>query len=125
MRWYVKAIKNYANFNGRARRKEYWMFRLFSVLFAILVGILDFPLFSSAHTNESFRLFSLLFALFSFLPSIAVTIRRLHDLDKSGGWYFISFIPLIGPILMLVLMCTEGTTGPNQYGEDPKTEIIE
>ncbi|EDP95645.1 DUF805 domain-containing protein [Kordia algicida OT-1] len=122
MEWYLKVVRdNYANFEGRARRQEYWMFVLFNFLIIIglyvIVGIL-------AIMSESLMalgaILVIIYALGVLIPSIAVVVRRLHDTGNSGWMYLISFIPLIGPIWLLVLMCTEGQVGPNQYGPDPK-----
>lgn len=113
MQWYIKCLKNYVAFSGRARRKEYWMFVLFNIIFAAVVGTLD----SLLKTNF---IISSLYSLVILLPSLAVLVRRLHDIGKSGGWIFIVFIPLVGGIWLLVLLCKEGNPGPNQYGDNPK-----
>ena len=114
MEWYLRVVKdNYGNFAGRARRKEYWMFALFNVLFIIAAVIVDLIL-------GTLPLIYVLYALAMIIPGIAVTVRRLHDVGKSGWWYFIVLIPLIGAIWMLVLLCTDGTPGPNGYGPSPK-----
>ena len=123
MEWFLKVVRdNYANFEGRARRKEYWMFTLYNL---IIMFVLYIPLIlgavmeSEALTFIGLGLFSI-YALAVLVPSIAVVVRRLHDQDKSGWYYFIGLIPFIGGIWLLVLMVTEGTAGSNQYGEDPK-----
>ncbi len=130
MSWYIKAIKSYADFSGRARRKEYWMFYLFNsiIAFALYLLMLLFMVTSSAFESNVIMIPSLIisllmgvYGLFIFIPSLAVLVRRLHDQDKSGAWVFISFVPFIGGIWLLVLTCMEGTPGPNQYGDDPKT----
>lgn len=114
MEWYLRVVKdNYANFNGRARRKEYWMFFLFNMLFAIVTVIIDFIL-------GTFLLIYAIYVLALIIPSIAVTIRRLHDIGKSGWWYFILLVPFIGAIWLLVLLCTDGNPGDNSYGPSPK-----
>jgi uncharacterized membrane protein YhaH (DUF805 family) len=108
MQYFIKCIKQYADFNGRARRKEYWMFTLFfMIIYYAVIGIGAFM--------QSGLLLGLggLFALGLLLPSIGVAVRRMHDVDKSG-WF------ILIPIYNLILACTEGTPGPNQYGEDPK-----
>jgi uncharacterized membrane protein YhaH (DUF805 family) len=103
--YFFDVLKNYAKFDGRARRAEYWYFVLFSTLvsfgLAILGGILKFPLLST------------LYSLAILLPSLGVGIRRMHDVEKSG-WF------LLIPFYNLYLACIEGTTGPNSYGADPK-----
>lgn len=128
MEWYLKVVRdNYANFEGRARRQEYWMFVLFNFIFTLVLYI---PLIIGAvMENETIMYIGIgllvVYILAMFVPSLAVIVRRLHDQDKSGMYYFVSFIPFIGGIWLLVLMITEGTKGSNQYGEDPKAiEII-
>lgn len=137
MKWYIHCIKNYANFKGRARRKEFWMFILFNIIFGIAISILDRILgtvytidysemyrniegFNNMNFTYSFGYLYLLYNLIIILPALAVAIRRLHDVGKSGWWYFISFIPFIGFIWFIVLMCTAGNTYENEYGPDPK-----
>lgn len=114
MHYYTDVLKKYADFSGRARRQEFWMFTLFNFAAMIVLIILDFAL-------GTYPLFFGIYALATFLPNLAVTVRRLHDLGKSGWWWFISLIPfLIGPIWMIVLTATEGQPNPNQYGPSPK-----
>jgi uncharacterized membrane protein YhaH (DUF805 family) len=107
MNWYLKVLQNYATFSGRARRKEYWMFVLFNMIVSIVIniiaGLIRFPLLGS------------LYSLAVLLPSIAVGVRRMHDCGKSG-WF------ILIPIYNLVLACTEGDQGENEYGPDPKSE---
>ncbi|WP_405251450.1 DUF805 domain-containing protein [Dokdonia sp. Asnod3-C12] len=128
MKWYLKVVRdNYANFEGRARREEYWMFALFNVIFVVLSYI---PFIAGAvmESEELMMIGGLLLFLYIvalFIPSIAVVVRRLHDQGKSGTWYFIGFVPFIGGIWLLILMATEGTHGPNQYGPDPKGDLIQ
>ncbi|WP_299679263.1 DUF805 domain-containing protein [uncultured Dokdonia sp.] len=123
MEWYLKVVRdNYANFDGRARRQEYWMFVLFNLLITLALYI---PVIIGAAMESPTIMYIgiglvVIYALAVFVPSLAVVVRRLHDQGKSGWHYFIAFIPLIGGIWMLILMATEGTHGPNQYGEDPK-----
>ncbi len=114
MEWYLRVVKdNYANFNGRARRKEYWMFFLFNLLFAFVVAIVDYLL-------GTFPAIYLIYMVAMIIPGIAVSLRRLHDIGKSGWWFLIAFIPVIGGIWLLVLVCTDGTPGENNYGPSPK-----
>lgn len=115
MEWYLKVVKdNYANATGRARRKEYWMFFLFNMIFAIVAFIIDLLL----GTKTPLIFFAYLLAMIT--PSIAVAIRRLHDIGKNGWWYCISFIPIVGDIWLLVLLCKAGNPGDNLYGPSPK-----
>lgn len=119
-KWYKKVVaENYLNFSGRARRSEYWYFVLFNMIFAILAMVLDNALGLNIDPAPYGWLY-LLYGLAVFLPGIAVAVRRLHDVNKSGWYLLIAFIPLIGGIWLIVLFCTEGTTGRNSYGEDPK-----
>ena len=119
MNWYLKALKNYAVFSGRARRKEYWMFVLFNAIFFIIAIILDNVL-GTAIENVGYGLFYFLYFLAVLIPSLAVAIRRLHDVGKSGWFLLISLIPIIGAIWLLVLLCTKGDAGENKYGANPK-----
>jgi uncharacterized membrane protein YhaH (DUF805 family) len=119
MDWYMKVIRNYAGFSGRARRKEFWMFVLFNFLFAIGALILDNVLGLTMKPMPYGAIY-LLYTLAVLLPSLAVAVRRLHDLGKSGWMLFISLIPVAGAIWLLVLYLTDGTRGTNKYGPDPK-----
>ncbi|MEJ6950107.1 DUF805 domain-containing protein [Natronospora cellulosivora (SeqCode)] len=116
MNWYIKVIKNYAEFSGRARRTEYWMFFLFDMIFTFIASILDTIVFGAP------SVFLFLYTLFTIIPFLAVTVRRLHDTNRSGWYYFVQLIPFIGVIWYLILLCLEGTNGPNSYGEDPKNQ---
>lgn len=118
MEYYKKVLNHYADFTGRARRKEYWMFVLVNFLVMMVVGIIS-GLLSTAFSSEvPFVLFYGAYSLAILVPTLAVTVRRLHDIGKSGWMYFVGLIPLIGGIWLLVLLVTEGNHGPNQYGED-------
>lgn len=122
MNSYLSALKKYAVFNGRARRKEYWMFFLFNTIFAIVAMVLD----NLLHLNIGPLSYGYIYAIYVLailLPSLSVLVRRLHDIGKSGLWVFIGLIPLIGGIWLFVLICLEGTSGTNKYGEDPKQVI--
>lgn len=124
MNWYLKVIRQYADFSGRARRKEYWMFVLFNLIFAILAFLLDVILAKVMETSF-FGIFYGLYCLFVSIPGLAVAVRRLHDTGRSGWWILISLIPIIGGIWYFVLMVTEGDQGENQYGESPKQRTSE
>ncbi len=113
MNEYVKVMKSWKDFSGRARRREFWMFVLFCAIFAIVASIID----AIIGTNG---LIGGLFILIVIVPSIAVSVRRLHDVGKSGWWYFINFIPLIGGLWFLYLTILEGQQGTNEYGPNPK-----
>ncbi|MEU7600558.1 DUF805 domain-containing protein [Streptomyces sp. NPDC040724] len=113
MNYYVDVLKKYTVFSGRARRQEYWMFFLFNVAALIVVSILDAVLGTSPWLYA-------LYALGTLLPNLAVTVRRLHDTGKSGWWFLISFVPLVGFIWLIVLLATAGNDQPNEYGVNPK-----
>ena len=118
--WYKKVVfENYANFNGRARRSEYWYFALMNLIILIIAAVLDSTLGFNFSPLPYGYLYALV-ALATFIPGLAVAVRRLHDVGKSGWFYFIILIPLVGAIWLLVLFFTEGNQGDNQYGSDPK-----
>ncbi|MCS4433901.1 DUF805 domain-containing protein [Aquiflexum gelatinilyticum] len=119
MDYFISAMKNYATFTGRARRSEYWFFYLFYFIFLVLAVILDNLL---GITIEDTGIGPLYFVsiLAMIIPGLAVTVRRLHDVGKSGWFYFIVLIPIIGSIWLLVLMVTDGQPGRNKYGKNPK-----
>ena len=112
MEYFIGAFKNYANFNGRARRKEYWMFVLFNVIVAFVIGIIA----GIIH----FSWLSTLYSLAVLCPSLALCFRRLHDIGKRGVWILVSLIPQGGWMWMLILLCKDSDPGANQYGENPK-----
>lgn len=120
--YYLDAFRyNYANFNGRARRSEYWYFQLFNIIILIALLMLGGGFSYGAEGGSGLGMTPyFIYALASFIPNLALVVRRLHDVGKSGWFLLISLIPLIGVIWLFILYCTEGTTGPNQYGEDPK-----
>jgi uncharacterized membrane protein YhaH (DUF805 family) len=122
MNWYLTVLKKYAEFNGRARRKEYWMFALFNIIFLILAMILD-NVFGTAIKGVGYGLFYFLYALAVLIPGLAVSVRRLHDVGKSGWMLLIALIPIIGAIILLVLMVTDSNPGENKYGPNPKGNI--
>jgi len=118
MHYYFEALKKYAVFSGRSRRKEYWIFSLFNIIISIVLGFTEAALGMSGEMGMG--IISIIYALFVFLPGLAVTVRRLHDTNRSGWWIFISLIPLIGAIVLLVFMVTDSNEGDNNFGSDPK-----
>jgi uncharacterized membrane protein YhaH (DUF805 family) len=117
MNWMVLPLRRYAEFSGRSRRKEYWMFVLFNIIVGIVTTALDALLgFDFGATGPLNALASL--AL--LVPGIAVAVRRLHDTDRSGWWFLLIFVPILGWIALLVFYCLDGTRGPNRFGPDPK-----
>jgi len=119
MNWYIKVLKEYANFNGRARRKEYWMFVLFNFIFCIVAMILD-NIFGTTFSILPYGFVYLLYCLAVLIPGLAVAVRRLHDIGKSGWYILVSLIPIAGGIWLLVLLCTDSNMGENEYGANPK-----
>ncbi len=113
MEWYLKVLKQYADFNGRARRKEFWMFVLFNAIVSVILTTIDAML-------GTYGALSGIYGLAIFIPSLAVSVRRLHDIGKSGWMILVALIPVIGFIWLLVLYIMEGTPGENQYGANPK-----
>ena len=105
----------YATFSGRAARSEYWWFALFSFVASLILTVIDIMLFG----NESLMSIDLIFSLAILVPSIAVGVRRLHDLGRSGWWLLIILIPLIGILILLFFFVQKGTDGPNEHGADP------
>ena len=123
MNWYLKCLKQYADFSGRSRRKEYWMFVLFNMIFAIVATIID-NVVGTANPELGYGVFYGLYVLAVFIPGLAVAVRRLHDVGKSGWMILIALIPLIGAIWLLVLMVTDSNPGENQYGQNPKEVTV-
>lgn len=125
MEWYLKVIRdNYANFEGRARRTEYWMFTLIHIIIIFALAFMSGFLADTGLEMLPLIVIGIYF-LATFIPTLAVTVRRLHDTGKSGWYYLMSFIPYVGGIIMLVFCATEGNRGPNQYGADPKMPEFE
>lgn len=108
MNYYLTVLKKYAEFNGRARRSEYWYFALFNGLISVALSLL-----AEATGSAMMNYLYVLYSLAVLIPGIAVSVRRMHDVNKSG-WF------ILIPIYNLILACTAGTVGPNQYGSDPK-----
>jgi len=114
MNYYIEVIKKYAVFTGRARRSEYWYFVLFNFLAAIVV------VFLGGLFNDRDQTLYRLYVLAMFLPALGVTIRRLHDIGKSGWWILFVLVPVVGAIFVIVWEATEGQPGSNKYGPNPK-----
>jgi uncharacterized membrane protein YhaH (DUF805 family) len=134
MEWAILPLRRYAEFSGRSRPKEYWMFVLFVAVTMLVLTFVDSALglggtserylsrgpmgFAMGFSNSG-GLLTALFALGVLVPSIAVGVRRLHDTDRSGWWLLIGLVPLIGTIVLLVFLISGGTRGPNRFGADP------
>ncbi|WP_432947392.1 DUF805 domain-containing protein [Kribbella sp. CA-253562] len=119
MHWYLDVLKKYVVFSGRARRKEFWMFTLFNVIISIVLSAIDRMIGTD---SSGTGLLGGIYSLLVLLPSLAVTVRRLHDTDRSGWWILIGLIPIIGWIVLLVFEVQEGTAGDNSHGPDPKAQ---
>lgn len=113
MNWYLVVLSKYVDFGGRARRMEFWMFSLFNIIFTLLAGILDYAL----GTNETIEF---VYSLAIFLPSLAVLVRRLHDVGKSGWMLLFTLIPIIGQAWLIAMLCSDGDHGWNEWGSNPK-----
>jgi len=115
------SLARYASFGGRARRSEYWYFTLLHLL-AILLAMVVSYLAMLAIPALGFILYSIVI-FGTLLPHLAVSVRRLHDVNRTGWWYLFGIVPLLGAIVLLVWFCTDGTRGPNRFGADPKAQF--
>jgi uncharacterized membrane protein YhaH (DUF805 family) len=125
--WWKKVVfKNYANFQGRARRSEYWYYALFNVILILPLYVIAMIGLVSEITALSIvgGLGYIVILLGTFIPSLAAVVRRLHDVGRSGWYYFIALIPIAGVIILIVWLFTEGNRGANEYGDDPKNPGI-
>ena len=118
MNWYLKVLKQYGDCSGRARRKEFWMFILFNTIIVMILGFIEGVADINPTSDDS--ILGSCYQLAILIPSIAVGVRRLHDVGKSGWMMIIVFIPLIGAIWLIVLMVTDSNPGVNEYGANPK-----
>ena len=112
MDWYIGVLKNYVGFGGRARRQEYWMFTLISVVISIVLAIIDLVIGTSIP--------GYIYSLAVLLPTLAVTFRRLHDTGRSAWWILLGVIPLIGTIIVIVFLASDSQPGENKFGASPK-----
>lgn len=123
--YYKEALRKYADFSGRASVREFWMFVVGNLIIGFIggIGVLILAILIGL-SSRNYYLGALVYiilvggyGLYIIIPSISITVRRLHDQDKSGAFYFITFIPYIGPIIILIFMCLQGNSGVNQYGD--------
>lgn len=117
MHWYIDGFKNFGNFEGRARRQEYWMFMLFNYLVMIAISLMEILLPFLAFLR-------LIYGLAVIIPDLSVTIRRLHDTGKTGWYYLVLLIPIVGFFWLLILLCTDSDLDNNQYGPNPKNKAM-
>lgn len=115
MQWYLKVLKNYVGFQGRARRKEYWMFVLFNVIISLVLSLVIGLINQTVGTVLNY-----VYSLAVLLPSLAVAVRRLHDTGRSGWMILLGLIPLVGGIILIVFMCQD-SQDENKYGSNPKS----
>ncbi|HEX8367181.1 MAG TPA: DUF805 domain-containing protein [Pyrinomonadaceae bacterium] len=123
MNWYFEVFRKFADFSGRARRKEYWMFVLFNLIISIVLTFADRAL-GLVSRDGGTGLLGGIYTLVVLIPGIAVAVRRLHDTGRSGWWMLISLIPCIGGIVLLVFMVADSDAGTNEYGPNPKEDMM-
>jgi len=120
MNWYLEALRKFTDFNGRASRQEYWYFVLFNILISLGLGLVD-RVTGSFDPMSGVGLLGGLYGLAILLPGLAVSIRRLHDTDRSGWWVLLPLIPIIGGLIFLYFLVLDSSQGRNAYGESPKS----
>ena len=120
MNYYIDCLtKKYACFSGRARRQEYWLFVLFNIIAGIIVGVISGVLVSVTNVT-AFAFLGMIYNLAVLIPGFAVFVRRMHDIGRSGWWWLIAFIPLIGVLVLFIFCCLDSQPGDNDYGPNPK-----
>ncbi len=119
MNWFLTALKKYAVFSGRSRRREYWYFGLFYLIFYAVLAIVD-AITGSFDFGSGMGIFSGILTLALLIPSLSVTVRRLHDTGRSGWWILLALIPLIGFIILIVFLAQDSEAGANRFGPNPK-----
>ena len=124
MKYYLAAFKKYGVFEGRARRKEFWFFMLInSIIYGALTGFGALIIGLNTGVAISPMIPAIIYFAATLLPGISVTVRRLHDIGKPGWFYLLHFIPTLGTIALLILLCFDGNIGPNAYGDDPLNRV--
>ena len=119
MNWYFEALKMYAVFQGRARRKEYWYFILFNIIVSTALAFLD-RMTGTFVADTGFGILSAIYTLAVIIPGIAVSVRRLHDTNRSGWWFLITIVPILGFFVFLYFMVLNSDQETNKYGPSPK-----
>jgi uncharacterized membrane protein YhaH (DUF805 family) len=115
--WYIYVLKHYAQFHGRARRREYWMYILVNLVVTAVLYAID--------NADNLSSVSLIYSLATIIPTFAVGSRRLHDTGRSGWWQLLYLIPIVGSIVVIVMMCLDSKPGDNKYGPNPKHRMAE
>lgn len=123
MKWFKIVIERFGEFEGRSRRKEFWMFFLFVAIIGTTISLIEIYLLKWEIPFWDQGPLETIFGLFILLPFLAVLVRRLHDIDKNWTWLFIAFIPVAGQIMIVYLLSKKGTKGTNIYGVDPIIEL--
>jgi len=118
MNWYMQPLKKYAAFNGRARRREYWTFMIINDIIVFLLSL--FEGIAGIAPNTDYSVLAIIFSLFVLIPSLAVSVRRLHDVGRNGLWLLIVFIPVIGVVALLIFYLLDSQAETNDYGPSPK-----
>lgn len=116
MNWYFEVLKKYADFNGRARRSEFWMFTLISTIISVILYLID----KRIMPGSGIQLLYTVYSLAVLVPSLAVSVRRLHDSGRSGWWILINVIPILGQLVYLVFLVQDSQPAANHYGSSPK-----
>ena len=118
MDWYLMALKKYADFKGRSQRKEYWMFTLFNLLAFFVLSIVGSVL------GDQAELLTGIYSLGVLLPSVAVTVRRLHDIGRSGWWALLMVVPVVGALILVIFALQDSQAEENEYGPNPKAPVF-
>ncbi len=121
MNWYLNVLKKYAIFEGRARRTEYWMFCLFNFIIGLILGFIEGFVGIAPESSQS--VLAIIYMLAVLIPSLAVSVRRLHDTGRSGWWLLIALVPILGAIVILVFNLQDSQPGDNLYGPNPKLTV--
>ena len=119
MNWYLGALKKYADFSGRARRREYWFYILFYVIILVVLTICD-TIIGTTMQGAGLGILTLIYLLAVLIPTLAVTVRRLHDTGRSGWWILIQLVPIVGVFILLYFLVSDSNPGTNAYGPSPK-----
>jgi len=119
MNWYLQALKKYATFSGRARRREYWFYVLFYLIIIVVLSVID-GIIGMNMGGAGVGILTCIYILAVFLPTLAVLVRRLHDTGRSGWWFFIQLVPLVGFFILLYFLVSDSQPGTNAYGPNPK-----
>ncbi len=118
MNWYLMVLKRYVDFSGRSQRAEYWYFALGNLIVGFILGFIDGIM--GANAQGGVGVLTMIYFLGILIPSLAVSVRRLHDTGRTGWWVFVAIIPILGPLLLLYFYVLDGEPGANAYGPDPK-----